>query len=314
MQLEDAQIIDSPGRSVARLRLFCLVLALLPIAAMAFAVWLAKTNWFLRRAMPAYLQMMDAEWNIKGRSCDVLVYGDSAALTGLMPWILQQESGRTTCSVAQTKGTVGVMAMQPLEEYLQRNPPPQVLIIAFSPEDWRPFHNWTEVAYVEGVLQTVRHGSAHEYVSALVTHPDEAFGFATFVYKSALGAVSGHPAMTSGAVREGHMTLPSPAEQRCNADPARPLPLFQPDAAYAQQLRQRFGRNGTRVLLLVTPVPECDPQAAWYAEHLQGITDNPLETWPVGLYNDIDRHFTVAGAERLSREVGQMLRSQAKAE
>jgi hypothetical protein len=296
---------------VAKLRLFCVGLALLPVVAMVGAVWLAKTDWFLRRGMPAYLQMMDAEWGIRGRSCDVLVYGDSAALTGLMPWIIEQESGRTTCSVAQTKGTVGVMGTEPLEGYLERNPPPQVLIFAFSPEDWRPFHHWGEVAYVEGVLQTVRHGSMREYVTSLVTHPDEAFGFATFVYKSALGALAGHLNMASGAVRDGQMTLPSAAEQRCAANPEHPGPLFAPDAGYAQRLRRQFARNGTRVMLLVTPVPECDPQAAWYAAHLRGMTDNPLERWPVSLFNDIDRHFTVEGAERFSREVGRALRTPA---
>ena len=281
LQPEDAQIKGSPERSLARLRLFCFVLALLPFAAMIFAVWLAKTDWFLRRAMPAYLQMMDAEWAIQGRSCDVLVYGDSAALTGMMPWVIQQESGLTTCSIAQTKGTVGVMGTQPLEKYLERNPAPHVLIFAFSPEDWRPFHAWGEVAYVEGVLQTVRHGGARQYIAALVTHPDEAFGFATFVYKSALGALVGHPASTGEKLRDGQMTLPSPPEQRCQGNPLHPGPLFQPDADYARELRQRFSSpNRTLVLLLVTPIPDCDPQAGWYAEHLQGITDNPLETWP----------------------------------
>jgi hypothetical protein len=308
LQPEDAQIKDSPARSVAGLRVFCLALALLPIVVMLGAVGLAKTNWFLRRSMPAYLQMMDAEWSSQGRSCDVLLFGDSAALTGLMPWIVEQESGLKTCSVAQTKGTVGVIGTQSLEQYLSQNPAPKVLVLAFAPEDWRPFHKWGEVAYVEGVLQMVRHGTAKQYVTALVTHPDEAFGFSTFVYKAVFGAIAGHPSMASGPVRDGHMTLPSPAEEQCASDPAHPGPMFPPDANYARQLRQRFAKNGTQVLLLVPPVPDCDPLADWYAQRLQGITDNPLERWPVGLYNDIDRHFTPAGAERFSREVGQRLR------
>jgi hypothetical protein len=144
----------------------------------------------------------------------------------------------------------------------------------------------------------------------LATHPDQAFGFATFVYKSALGALVGHPSMTPGVVRDGQMTLRVPAEQHCLADPAHPPPLFAPDAAYVRHLREQFARNGTQLLLLVPPVPDCDPQADWYAAHLQRLTDNPLERWPAGLYNDIDRHFTAEGAERFSREVGRMLRQE----
>lgn len=309
MQQVEAQIEKSPAQSVARLRIFCLVLALLPLAAMLGAVGLAKSDWLMRRGMPAYLQMMDAEWGIRGRSCEVLVFGDSTALTGMMPWVIEQESGRTTCSVAMTKGTVGVMGTTSLERYLENNPAPQVLILAFAPEDWRHFGAWGEVAYVEGALQLVRHGTARQYVTALVTHPSEAFGFATFIYKAALGVLDGHPSIQSGAVRDGQMTMPTAAEQQCATDPGHPPPLYPPDAAYVEQMRQRFVHTGTQVLLLVPPVPDCDSQADWYAARLRGLTNNQLERWPIGLYNDIDRHFTPEGAERFSREVGKSLRA-----
>jgi hypothetical protein len=82
-------------------------------------------------------------------------------------------------------------------------------------------------------------------------------------------------------------------------------------------LRKHFAEGGngieTRVLLVVSPVPECDPQWEWYAQRLNGQTDNRLEVYPIGQFNDIDRHFTDVGAERYSREVGEMIRKLAAA-
>jgi hypothetical protein len=254
--------------------------------------------------------MLDAESDIRGRSCDILLFGDSSALTGLMPWIVQQQSGLTACSIARTKGEVGVLGTEFLEQYLRQNPAPKFLVIAFAPEDWRPFHHWSDVAYVEGVLQMVRHDGFRRYITALVTHPNEAFGFATFVYKSALDALAGHPAGSNAGLREGHRTLPSPPETECiTRSLAKPQPLFAPDPVYMRQLRGQFTANGTHVLLVVSPVPDCDPQAQWYSARLTGNTDNQLELYPIGQFNDIDRHFTDPGAERYSREVGDMIRT-----
>jgi hypothetical protein len=292
------------------LRFFCIALIVLPLVGLAGAVLLARTAWFERRAVPPYLQMLDAESDIRGRSCDVLLFGDSSALTGLMPWVIQEQTGLTTCSIAQTKGEVGVLGAEFLEQYLRQNPAPKYLVIALAPEDWRPFHQWSDVAYVEGVMQMIRHDSLRRYVAELVTHPNEAFGFATFVYKSAFDALTGHPAGTTAGLRDGHRTLPSPPETECvTTNLARPQPLFAPDPGYMRGLRQQFSAGGIRVLLVVSPVPQCDPQSQWYAARLKGNTDNQLELYPIGQFNDIDRHFTDEGAERYSRMVGDLIKN-----
>ncbi len=318
---DGGQVEESKGPRLGWLRFFSLAIIVLPLAGLAGAVVLAKSSWFERRAVPPYLQMMDAEANISGRRCEVLLFGDSSALTGLMPWVVEQESGLSTCSVAQTKGEVGVMGTEFLDQYLGRNPRPRYLVIALAPEDWRPFHQWSDVAYVEGVLQMVRHDSARRYLGELIRHPNEAFGFATFVYKSAIDAVMGHSPGTAAGLREGHRTLPSPPETECfarkaNGNGAKPLPLFAPDTEYMRQLRKHFEASAdgskTKVLLVVSPVPECDPQWEWYAARLNGATDNRLELYPIGEFNDIDRHFTDEGAERYSRAVGEMIRGQEK--
>jgi len=285
-----------------------MVIILLPVLALAGAVLLAQSDWFLAHAVPPYLRMLDAESSIRDRPCAVLMFGDSAALTGLEPWIIQQQTGLRACSIAQTKGNLGVSGVQFLRDYLARNPAPRILVLAFSPEDWRPIHRWGEVAYVEGVLQLVRHRPFHVYAYALVQHPNEAFGFVTYVYKAALESIATHAHSAvwpqSGSARDGHMTLPTATESHCLADDARALPsAITPVPEYVSALRREFSSNNTTVLLLSPTIPDCDPKTAFFADRLNPVLDQPIATQPIGNYNDIDRHFTAQGADAYSEQV-----------
>jgi len=297
-----------------RLRLFCLLLAALPVAAFAGAIAIAKSHWFITQAVPPYLKMLDDESTVRGRQCEVLIFGDSTALTGYQPWTIQSLTGMRTCNVAQTKGTIGVSGVQTLRDYLARNPAPRLLAIAFSPEDWRPIRNWGETAYVEGVLQLVRHQPLRVYGAALAQHPNEAFGFATFVYKSAIAAVATHGRSaqwpTSGIVGQGHMTLPSSAETACLGDDAHsPLDVVTPSPEYAVQLRREFTTTQTQVILLSPPIPDCDPLLGFFAARLNGVLSAPITTLPIGDYNDVDRHFTAQGSEIYSTQIAALLRT-----
>jgi hypothetical protein len=297
-------------------RLFCLALIVLPFAALAGAVLLAQTHWFMARAVPPYLRMLDDESSLHDRHCSVLLFGDSTALTGLEPWVIQQDTHLTTCSIAQTKGTIGVSGLDFLRQYLLHNPAPRVLVLAFSPEDWRPLTRWGEVAYAEGVLQMVRHRSFPVYAKALVQHPNEAFGFATFVYKSAVKSIATHgrsatwpsTGAEAGSAADGHMTLPAPVETRCIGDDARSAAaVVTPDPAYAESLRHEFSSPATQVLLITPTIPDCDTLHGFFASRLDGVLDGKVHTQPIGLYNDSDRHFTAQGAEQFSHQTAALI-------
>jgi hypothetical protein len=302
--------------SLSAVRFFSLVLVGLPVLLLAAAIPIARSHWFMEHAVPPYLRMLDAESDIHDRHCDVLIFGDSTALTGLMPWVVQQDTGLTTCSVAQTKGSIGVNGLRFLREYLERNPAPRVLVLAFSPEDWRPIHTWSEVAYSEGVLQLVRHDSVRSYLPILLHHPSETIGFATFVYKSTLESIATHGRSAtwprSGSVRDGHMTLPASAESRCLTTPTTvPGPSFTPVPDYARSLRREFTTSATSVLLVAPDIPDCDPMRDFFALLLNPVLDRPVATQPIGDYNDLDRHFTRAGAELFSSQVAQLIHARA---
>jgi len=303
------------------LRLFCLVIVLPPVLAVFFAMLLARSDWFLRRAVPNYVAMLNGEFSIRDKPCDVLLFGDSAALTGLMPWTIQQETGARTCSVAQTKGVVGVTGLDSLRQYLARNPAPRALVIAFAPEDWRAIRNWGETAYVEGMLEVVRHENAAAVLRQFAAHPNEVFGFTTFVYKSAANAALHRGfvyAARQPAARDGQMTLPGPPETAClNEDALNMKTIAEvatPQPEFVRAVRAEFSAQAGALLLISPPIPECDAMAGYYRATLDPLLDQPISQQPIGDYNDLDRHFTAQGAEAFSRRIAVVIRQRLQGE
>jgi hypothetical protein len=77
-------------------------------------------------------------------------------------------------------------------------------------------------------------------------------------------------------------------------------------------LREKYSAHGTRVLINVSPIPACTPDAARFASGSRDVTDNSLSLYPIGLFCDLDRHLTREGAERASLEVAKQILSQAR--
>ncbi len=255
---------------------------------------------------------LDSEYAVRNQKCDILIFGDSSALTGIEPRLVSQQTGTRVCGVARTKGETGVTGTGFLDWYLRHNPPPKAIVLAFAPEDWHPAKSWGEVAYSEGVTQLVRHYPATTTLRELIRHPDQAFGYVTFVYKQAFAGLRHH---ARGDVRvdpsrdSGHMTLPKPPETACTelGKPGVPVPFFAPDEQYMARLRDKYSVNNTRVVLVVSPVPACDPLRERYLAALKPYVDVTFAAYPIGDFNDIDRHFTRVGSAQYSADLSRAL-------
>ena len=72
-------------------------------------------------------------------------------------------------------------------------------------------------------------------------------------------------------------------------------------------MRQKYGVNGTRVIVNVAPVADCDDMKDAYGQALKGLHDNPLEVLPIKMFNNQDVHFTPEGAEHVSLGVANQI-------
>lgn len=319
------------GKLKSGARWFALGLVLLPVAVVAGAVAIARTSWFMERTMDPWIRNMDRNFAVSGEDCAVLVFGDSTALTGVSPEAIAAATGMTACNISQTVGSLGVNGTLALDAFLKKNPRPQFLLLVFAPENLHANRSWRHLKYAEGLLELVRQEGAGTVMVTLVRHPGQALGFSAWVYENTVREWLGRPYFSqqlfAGPMDLRHTSaLNKPPETRCTEagslgragdgeslsenswgenSPGEDSAAV--DAAWVEQLRQKYAGRAGRVMVLVSPVPECDVRAGFYSGQVAGVADNGMERYPVGLFNDRDRHFTRDGARRFTSEIAERL-------
>ena len=295
---------------------YCLIVILLPLLAIPAFIGLGKSDFFLHHGASAWVKANDDIFNLQGRNCDVLVYGDSTAMTGINPAVVSQETGFKTCNIAVTNAVLAVTGNLTLDHYLQQNEKPKMLIVQLSPDDFQQENRaWRHTIYAEGLLELLRHGSPEDSRHVLFTHPHEAVSFAGYAAGfSAYYAIKDmwfrathlRPEEDQIQVRNGFFTPPSPARTYCDPaaalhDGSREFPR-----SVADDYINGYSDRSAVVLVDVAPIPSCDANLAAYSSELQGVTSNSLLSLPIGAFND-DRHYTAGGSQIVSTLVARQV-------
>jgi hypothetical protein len=171
----------SPMTPPERSRRYCFLLLILPLLAIPAGIRLGASDFFLRHGASVWVQSNDAVFQMRGRECDVLVFGDSTAMTGINPDVVERNTGFKTCNISVTNSVLAVTHNLTLNRYLAHNARPRVLLIQLSPDGFEPESNsWRQTVYPEGLLELLRHGSPAEIRQVLLTHPQESIAFAGY--------------------------------------------------------------------------------------------------------------------------------------
>jgi hypothetical protein len=304
-------------------RRYCLLLLILPLLAIPAGIGLGASDFFLRHGASVWVQSNDAVFQMRGRECDVLVFGDSTAMTGINPDVVERNTGFKTCNISVTNSVLAVTHNLTLNRYLAHNARPRVLLIQLSPDGFEPESNsWRQTVYPEGLLELLRHGSPAEIRQVLLRHPQESIAFSGY----ALGftAYSGIKDLwfhathlrsleDSLTIRNGFFTPPAPPSTAC--EPGATFSNPQAGGDFPRSLVKGFqqqyaGRSGI-VLVNVAPIPSCDQNLAAFSSQLNGVTSNSLTPLPINLFND-PRHYTAVGSAIVSRLVAQELNAVAR--
>lgn len=299
-------------------RNYCLLMVLLPLLGIPASIRLGGSDFFLRHGASVWVQSNDQVFNIRDRDCDVLIYGDSTAMTGINPDVIERNTGYRTCNIAVTNSVLAVTGNLTLDTYLRRNRRPRVLLVQLSPDGFQPeSYSWGQTVYAEGLVELLRHGSPAQTRSVLLSHPRQAFAFAgyaagftaySFLKDLFFEATHLRPEEDTVTIRNGFFTPPAPASLQCEpgavfSNPGRSGTFSQ---ALVQDFRKRYAARSGVVLVNVAPIPACDQNLAAFSSELNGVTANPVTPLPVGLFND-PRHYTAVGSAVVSRLVAQEL-------
>ena len=292
--------------------LYCLALALVPVLAMASSFLIARSSFYVRHQRNSYLAISDYPFTLKNKNCDIVIYGDSSALTGVSPPVIEAATSLRTCNIAQPNTALAINGTFALDFYLRQNAPPKFLIFQLTAPDFSP-RDTKGMLYEEGVLQLVRHRLDVQTVLLFARHPLEALDFSEFILRTALldralTTETYNRSWSTVQATNGLYTVPAPPLSRCAAN----LEIKTPDASWIAGLRNRYSSVGTRVLIFVAPYPECDSSFDYYAERLADLADNPLQRFDIRFFNE-QNHFTREGADinskRIAQDIAKLLRS-----
>ena len=313
---------ETAGTQIVRRRLdpaalYCWLVVLLPLLAIPSFIAFGRSDFFLHHGASVWVQSNDAIFNMQGRNCDVLVFGDSTAMTGIDPDVVERDTGFHTCNIAVTGAVLAVTGNLTLDHFLSQNAPPRILVVQLSPDDFqRENRAWKQTIYPEGLLELLRHGSPQEARRVLLTHPHEAIAFSGYAAGfSAYYAIKDlwfrtthlRPEEDQVQVRNGFFTPPSPARTYCDASTKMEYPANGSFAhSIARDYRGRYGDSSAVVLVDVAPIPSCDPNLDAYSTELKDVTSNSLQPLPIGLFND-GRHYTAIGSRVVSTLVARQI-------
>jgi hypothetical protein len=296
--------------------IYCWLVVLLPLLAIPAFIALGRSDFFLHHGASVWVQSNDAVFNMQDRNCDVLVFGDSTAMTGIDPDVVEQDTGFHTCNIAVTNAVLAVTGNLTLDHFLQQNAHPKMLVVQLSPDDFQPENRvWHHTIYAEGLLELLRHGSPEDSRRTLLSHPHEAIAFAG--YAAGFTAYYGikdvwfrtthlRSEEDEVHVRNGFFTPPSPARTYCDASDK----MHNAGTDFARSItgdyRSHYSNLSSVVLVDVAPIPSCDDNLRAYSNQLDGITSNTLQPLPIGLFND-GRHYTAIGSRIVSTLVARQI-------
>src|SRR5579859_3101721 len=105
---------------------YCVTLLLLPLLAIPAFIALGRSNFFLHHGASVWVRSNDAVFEMANRDCDVLIFGDSTAMTGINPDVVESNTGFKTCNIAVTNAVLAVTDNLTLNHYLAHNAKPKV--------------------------------------------------------------------------------------------------------------------------------------------------------------------------------------------
>ena len=246
-----------------------------PLFLLASAFFIVPTDWVAARSGNLYLMNLGYGAKLENARCDVLIYGDSGAMIGADPGLIQRRTGLSVCNIAEFQGMTRVNGTLPLDLFLARNARPRYLIFLYAPANLSHPFTWAGVATFEAISFRVQQRPGIETLLLLAAHPLETLGWAQNGLRLALIHSLSKPAPAAvRRAREDH-------NGQLRIDSARTLKACDqqvfsvtPNHLWLAGLRSKYTIGGTQVLIDAIPTATCDPNNAWNEAHLDHVVDN----------------------------------------
>lgn len=285
-----------------------------PLLAGLVSFPITRSYWYSRYADPQWIRTGNRIYTAHDLPCEVLVYGDSTAMTGVDPAVVQRETGLKTCNIAQTKGVLVTLGTTGLDMFLRHNPKPRFLVLQFSGQDFYTPRSWKDTSsYMEGVVPLLRYYPARDFLHVLALHPEIFMGMMHYAYITGpenwwINKTKFRNWNPDTALVNVHFLRPGPPISDCQHAIDIDPDFHGPEESFVKRMRTRYSGAAGHLLIDVAPVSVCAYWSTYVIHHLQGI-DNSLEQFPADQFNEGYTHYTKQGAQRLSTELAAQIQA-----
>ena len=289
------------------------VFAALVLAWMAWVTHKVKAPDFLISLRDPMIAVQEKPFLMHNVSCEVLVFGDSTALTGVDARVIAADTGLTACNIAVTWPVISMLDTMPLDDFLAHNPRPKYIVLQFDPLAFYDRSNVELNFGLAGPFATmIRQRSRLQ--AAWFIAKNLSLGM-NFYWTAFLSSVHPHPDQTAafhrvydGRLKDfmdngGPLTIQSPTLTRCGN--LFQFPSIPPDAKWIASMRTRYQKSGTVVLIKGSPVPVCETRFPRLEGELGPVLDENVEALPKEDFVLGGRHMTLKGAQDESHHLAQ---------
>lgn len=270
--------------------------------------------WLARRSYPA-LGAVGYGARLHGVNCQVVVYGDSTALTGIDPQVIESVTGLKTCNIAEG-GWVPIVtgSERPLDVYLEHNSRPTVMLMMFSPALFRPYKEPFAGYGLEGMAYSAMFDRRPAVYEMMLRRPQWLTQFLIWMGNGLVFSVAhprSHTPLPDTALERiesgGYLPMPYATETRCMRTD---VPLTDPVERWASsvaKMRAEYEKRAEHLILDIAPAAACDVNRANYRQKSEALHDNEFTTYPIRFFNDGEVHYSRAGGRYLSMQLGNQI-------
>ena len=260
----------------------CLAIYLFPFFALHSGI---KPAWWISY----WSAVIDTDYQNQHQDADVVIFGDSAAVTNIDPMRMTHDLGYKVIVLPNVATSLPVTGYDPLEQYLRTNKQPRLIVFYFSAWDLDFMHTHFTPIVEEGLEMILLHGSWAQFGHYAIRHPGKIalFPFHFLASDNGIGDFLYFRRHEVPRMEQGHLLYlshPTPMKSDCEFEPWLLKTGFK-DAS-AREAVTRFTRPGTQTLVFLSPLPNCKSIDVIKNAPHPGLAIPPIQTLPPGNFRE----------------------------
>lgn len=248
-------------------------------------------------------------FEMKNKSYDVVIVGDSSALVGLIPNIIENKLGDVTIGNLALNGySTGFGYKLLLEHYLKNNKRPKLIILHLNAKN--PWLHYSDDFFYERALIAYRYGDTHDIGTFINLYPKSYLTLVKYLrqrltsFDIDLTEKTYQDMLSELEHTDGYHRNPAKGmDDKCSINSYVDIPRL----SYIFEIRNTLRTYGVPMVFVVAPMPACEKAFEYFNSEYSAIVDMPLNKMQNKYFSD-ETHLTSEGAIAYSQSLAGYIR------